>query len=184
MKLLDAVNLILPKVGERAVTSLEVKHPTLAVLLPIVTNTRSSLLLKGWWFNAATYEAHPDSDGHIMLGASTLSFVPHRPDTAIALANQLYDPSTLNPVFTEKVVGDIVRDVPFDSLPESAAQVVWYTALVEMYATDIGMSQELQLWLTAAKDAHDTLMSEHLSNRRHNTRARSQYRHLRRAMRS
>jgi hypothetical protein len=32
MQLLTAVNLVLPKLGERAVTSLTVKHPTLAIL--------------------------------------------------------------------------------------------------------------------------------------------------------
>lgn len=182
MKLLNAVNLILPKVGERAVTSLEVKHPTLAVLLPIVDNTKRNLLLKGWWFNAARYTAYPDPEGHIVLGTSTLQFVPDVPDTATLLGGQLYVPGTLDPVFSAAVAGEITRDVEFDDLPESAAQVVWYTALVEMYATDIGMSQELQLWLAAAKDAHDTLMSEHLRQRKHNTKASRPYRQLRRAM--
>ena len=32
MKLLDAVNLILPKLGEHPVTSLTIKHPTLAIV--------------------------------------------------------------------------------------------------------------------------------------------------------
>lgn len=182
MKLLNAVNLILPKVGERAVTSLEVKHPTLAVLLPIVDNTRKDLLLKQWWFNTGRYEAFPDADGHIVLGTTTIQFIPDVPDTAVLADGQLYNPGTGSPVFTTKVAGEITRDVEFDRLPESAAQVVWNTALVEMYATDIGMSQELQLWLAKAKDAHDTLMSEHLRQRKHNTKASRPYRQLRRAM--
>ena len=48
MKLLDAVNLVLPKLGERPVTSLEVKHPTLAVLLPIIEQTQINTLQRGW----------------------------------------------------------------------------------------------------------------------------------------
>ena len=58
----------MPKLGERAVTSLSVKHPTLAVLLPIIEQTRKTTLLRGWWFNKYAYTAYPDTDGAIALG--------------------------------------------------------------------------------------------------------------------
>ena len=68
MKLLDAVNLVLPKLGERPVTSLEVKHPTLAVLLPIIEQTQMNTLQRGWWFNEYEYTAYPNAQGEIGIG--------------------------------------------------------------------------------------------------------------------
>ena len=63
MKLLDAVNLILPKLGEHRVTSVDNKHPTLAIILPEIENELKKLLARGWWFNEFDYKAYPDSEG-------------------------------------------------------------------------------------------------------------------------
>ena len=73
MKLLDAVNLVLPKLGERPVTSLEVKHPTLAVLLPIIEQTQVNTLQRGWWFNEYEYTAYPNAQGEIDIGATSVN---------------------------------------------------------------------------------------------------------------
>lgn len=184
MKLLDAVNLVLPKLGERPVTSLEVKHPTLAVLLPLINQKLRSVLRRGWWFNEYEYTAPLGIDGTITLGTDTLSFVPDIPDTAVARGLQLFNPKTFDYTFTEPVSGRITQYVVFDELPESAAEHIWYSALVEAFTTDIGVTSELQVWQTLAGAAWSELVAEHLSQKKHNTRKTRAWRRYVRALRS
>lgn len=169
MELLTAVNLIMPKLGERPVTSLEVAHPTLAILLPILEQTRRKTLNRGWWFNKYEYEAFPDPDGFITLGADTLSFVPLCGTYALR-GLRLFNPATLDFVFESSVKGVVTQDVEFDLLPESTANYVFYTACVEAYATDLGVTQELAVWQQNAAQGWSDHMAEHLRQKKHNTR--------------
>lgn len=184
MKLLDAVNLIMPKLGERPVTSLAVKHPTLAVLLPIIEQTRKTTLLRGWWFNKYAYTAYPDSDGRIVLGTDTLSFVPAEIDTAVVRGNTLFNPVTMTDVFDGPVKGIIIQDVSFDVMPESAAYYVFYSAMVEAFATDIGVTQELSVWQSKAGQGWSDLTMEHLRQVKYSTKQHSSWAKLIRAMRA
>lgn len=182
MKLLDAVNLIMPKLGERPVTSLSVKHPTLAVLLPIIAQKRRSTLTRGWWFNKYPYTAYPANDGTITIGTDTLSFVPDEVNTAVLRGTDLFNPVTLTSVFTGPVSGIVCQDVEFDLLPESMANYLFYSSLVEAFATDLGVSQELSVWQSLAAQGWSDVMMEHLRQVKKNTKQGSAWRKLRRAM--
>lgn len=170
MNLLDAVNLIMPKLGERAVTSLDARHPTLAVLLPIVERTQKTMLLRGWWFNEFDYTAYPGTDGSISMGTDTLAFVPTKSDTAVLRGGKLYNPTTLADTFTDHVQGRVVQYVTFNELPESAAAYVLYAALIDMYATDLGATDLLRVWGSLAAQAWSDLLAEHLKQRKFSTR--------------
>lgn len=182
MKLLDAVNLVLPKLGERPVTSLEVKHPTLAVLLPIIEQTRTNTLQRGWWFNEFKYTAYPNAQGEIDIGTDCLSFVPTSSGAAVVRGQRLYNPETLSFTFTSSVEGRVVQLVEFDELPESAATYIFYSALIEAYTTDLGVTQELQIWQGLAARAWSDLLAEHLRQRKHSTRKTRAWRNLINAM--
>lgn len=184
MKLLDAVNLVFPKLGERPVTSLDVRHPTLAVLLPIIAQAKKNCLLKGWWFNQYEYNATPNSEGEIVLGDDTLSFVPYYDNVAVVRGEKLFNPVTLLYVFTDAIKGTITQSVEFDELPEAAANYVWYSALVEAYTTDLGVTQELQVWQTLAGIAWSDLVAEHLRQKKYSTRKTKAWMNMRRAMRA
>jgi len=184
MKLLDAVNLILPKLGEHSVTSLEIKHPTLAVILPEVENELRVVLNKGWWFNEFDYTAHPDSEGIIMLGSTALTFTPKYAETAVQRGQQLYNPETLSYVFTSPVEGRVRQYIEFDLLPESMAQYVFYTSLCNIYTTDIGVTQEVQVWMSRAAAAYSDALAEHLRQRKYSTRSSRRWSNLHRALRS
>ncbi|HVH93235.1 MAG TPA: hypothetical protein VM783_17860 [Candidatus Acidoferrum sp.] len=182
MQLLDAINLIMPKLGERPVTSLEVKHPTLAVLLPIVEQTRITTLQSGWWFNEYDSTLYPDVAGEIAVGTDIITFVPQCDGEAIVRGNRLYNPKTLTFVFTQAVKGRLVQDVEFDLLPESVANYIMYSALIEAYSTDVGVTQELQVWQTLAARAFSSMTAEHLRQRKHTTRKTRRWRTLIRAL--
>ena len=177
MKLLDAVNLIMPKLGERPVTSLEIKHPTLAVILPIIENTRRITLNRGWWFNEYDYTAYPDVSGNITLGLDTLSFVPYC-DNAAMRGLKLFNTETLSYTFEAAVQGRVTQDVLFDELPESAAQYVFYSSLVEAYATDLGTDPVLAVWQRLAGQGWSDLIGEHLRQKKFNTRRSRNWRKL------
>lgn len=183
MELLRAVNLVLPKLGERPVTSLTVRHPTLAILLPIIEQARRNALSKGWWFNEFDYTAYPATNGEIDIGADALSFVPFQSDVAVVRGQRLYNPTNLSYIFTEPVAGRVVQDVAFDELPESAATYVFNSALIEAYTTDLGVTQELQVWQSLAGMAWSDMLAEHLRQRKHSTRKSRRWRQLISAMR-
>jgi hypothetical protein len=178
MQLLTAVNLVLPKLGERAVTSLTVKHPTLAILLPIIDQTQRNTLMPGWWFNEFEYKAYPNEFGEIDIGADALAFIPHEAGAAVVRGQRLYNPATLSYVFTEHVPGTVIQFVQFDELPESASSYVFYSSLVEAYATDLGVSNELSVWQSLAASGYSNMLAEHLKQRKHSTRNSRRWRNL------
>lgn len=183
MNLLEAVNLILPKLGEHRVTSLNLKHPTLAVILPEIDNELRQLLMKGWWFNEFDTTLYPDSEGFIFVGTEVLTFTPECADSAVQRGDQLYNPVALSYVFTSPVKGRIRQYVEFNNLPESAAQFVYHSGLVNAYITDIGMTQEVQVWSTKAAAAWSDLLAEHLRQRKYSTRQSAKFRRLVSALR-
>lgn len=182
MKLLDAVNLILPKLGEHPVTNLDTKHPTLAILLPIVENELRTKLLKGWWFNSYDNTLYPNIEGTIDVGQDTLSFVPHGDVNAAVRGTKLFNTDTASFVWTTPVTGCIRSYVEFDDLPEVIAQHVFSSALVNAYATDIGLTDVVKLWQATANDSYSDLLAEHLRHQKHSTRNSRRWRNLRNAM--
>jgi hypothetical protein len=183
MKLLTAVNRILPVLGEHAVTSLSTKHPTLAILLPIIQTTLDDLTIQGYWFNTFKTKLYQDSEGGIGLPLDTLSFVPDY-ENAIQRGTKLFNGETMSYVWSLPVDGVIVTRVPFDELPESVATFIFYNAMVVAYVTDIGLEQTVQIWQALAGAAERRVMSEHLRNRKYTTQRSPRYQRIRAAMRA
>lgn len=177
--------MILPKLGEHRVTRVDIKHPTIAIIVPEVENMIQQLCMQGWWFNEFVYTAMPDSEGKITLGVDTLSFIPDKSAPyAVLRDGVLYNPETLSYVWTQNVKGLVKQYIEFDSLPESAKQYVWHNALVTTYVTDIGLEKEVQIWQSLAVAAYSQLLSEHIKQRKYSTKQSSRFQNLRRAMRS
>lgn len=168
MKLLDAVNKILPKLGEHTVTSLESKHPTVDIIVTTVAQVQSECLLDGWWFNTFDTTLYPGEDSSIDVPADTLSIVTDRVPTAVR-GNKLMNMQTGTYDFSEALTARRIANMPFDQLPESAATYVFYTALVDAYVTDIGLESDVRQWQAKAAAASIQLESEHLKQRRYST---------------
>lgn len=185
MQLLKAVNAILPKLGERPVTSLESRNPTLGVILPQIDMEIDRVLMAGWWFN--TYfnvDLFPNSEGQIDVPEDTLSFVTNATSTPAAQRGELfYNPDTRSYTFPGKITGTLRQRMTFEELPETAAQYVLYSALVTIYTTDIGLEQIVQQWMAYAHSGLAAMEQEHLRQRKYTIKNSRRYVNLRRAMR-
>lgn len=180
MLLIDAVNHVLPKLGEHPVTSTHTKHPSLAIILPIFDETRRECLSKGWWFNEFDYTLYPDAEGTIELPSQTLSFTP-APWPKITCAvrgSRLFNGDTLEYTWSGPIHGRIRIDVPFEELPETVANFIKWEVTVQAYQTDIGQTTDVDAWKLMSAQAGNAMLAEHLRQRRHNTRNTSQARRV------
>lgn len=184
MELLTAVNNILPKLGEHPVTSLERKHPTLAIVLPLIDQVMLEVLGEGWWFNTFEYTAYPNSEKEIYLPSNTISFIPNSASPGAAVRGmRLYNTGNSTFLWDSPVTGVLIESMPFNQLPQSAANVVLYRAMIDSYVTDIGLEKEIQVWQGLSQSARAQLVSEHLRNRKFSARNSPRQRRLRSAMR-
>lgn len=185
MVLLDYVNMILPTVGERPVTSINTKHPTLATLLPILNHNRRTALKKngGWWFNKFDTTLYPDADGEITVGSDCLAFVADRGNVAVR-GSRLFNGSTANYKFDGPVQGTLTQDVEFDEMPDSVKDYVFASSVVQNYVTDLGVTQELNEYKMLAASAWSTMLAEHLRQVKHNTRKSKHWQRYTAALRS
>jgi hypothetical protein len=168
MKLLTAINGILPVLGEHTVTSVQAKNPALAIILPNIDLEISNISRPGLWFNTFETTYYPDSELGISVGTDVLSIVPvYANVNCIQRGTRLMNADTQSYEWTTPVKVHITTLVPFEELPESVAVYVLYAALVTSYATDIGLEGSIQLWQQKAKGAMVDVTREHLRNRRY-----------------
>lgn len=184
MLLLDAINEVLPKLGEHPVTSTESKSPTLAVVIPQINMTSRNLLTRGWWFNTFEITLYPDSEGYIDVPLGTLKWIPEPGVSCIARGERFYNGVAQSFKFTVPIKGVVTQSVPFEELPESVAQAVLYGSLVIIYATDIGLEEVVRVWQGLASTAMAQMEAEHLENKRYSIRQSRRYLKLRSAMRA
>lgn len=182
MELLTAVNRILPTLGEHPVTSLNTKHPTLAIILPKIDLKIDDLTIQGYWFNTFDVALYPDSEGGIAIPVDTLTFVPTK-EPAIQRGRKLYNAASQTYVWTKPVDALITTRIPFAELPESMALFVMYSVMVTSYVTDIGLEQDVQLWQSEMAKAEARVMSEHLRNMKYSTRKTQRFQRIERARR-
>lgn len=183
MDLLTAVNRILPVLGEHPVTSISTKQPTVALILPKIENKIEDLSMSGYWFNTFKVTLYPDAEGEVALPANTLSFVADVAQ-AVQRGRKLYNAETMSFVFAGPVAGILIQRLPFDELPESVASLVWYSTLVDVYVTDIGLESSVQVWQREAAQAERRMLAEHLKNMRYSTTRSPRFARLRSALRS
>lgn len=184
MELLKAVNLILPAMGEHPVTRIDIKHPTLAVILPVIDSNIDKELMRGWWFNEFTHTLYPNSEREIYLPDDTLAFIPERGQEGSVRNKRLFNKATLDFMWDGPVKGSLQLRLPFEELPESFATFVFYKALVQVYLVDIGLESVVAEWKQVYKESEFLCTNEHLRNMRHSTQKSGRYARLRGAMRS
>lgn len=184
MTLLEAVNLILRKIGEIPVTSIDEQYSTLTIALPALQEARIRLLSEGYWFN--TYYKHvlqPDVNGQVATPANTLKFFPA--DEAYKWVGKyvcMSDTGSLN--VAAPVEGRLIIDVPFEELNNVAQYAIAYTAAYDTYVADIGPDDQSKDLATRVADFVDQMGGDHTISRKQNSRTRKQQQRWRQSLRT
>lgn len=170
--------------GEHPVTRIDIKHPTLAVILPVIQSNIDKELMRGWWFNEFVHTLYPNNERGIGLPDDTLAFIPEEGFEGSVRNKRLFNAATLDFLWDTPVKGVLQLRLPFEDLPESFATFVFYKALVQIYLVDIGLESVVSEWKQIYKEAEFLCTNEHLRNKRHTTQKSRRYQRLRSAMRS
>lgn len=184
MDLLGAVNLVLRKIGEIPVTSIDEQYPTLAIVLPAMEEARVKLLSEGYWFN--TYYKHvlvPNTHGEVKTPLNTLKFFPDEAKHKW-VGKRIADTDTGSIFVNENVQGRLVIDVPFEELNEIAQYAVAYTVAHTTYLSDIG-DDDICKKLERTRDEYIMQVNgDHTIQRKQNSRQKKQVMRWRQSLRT
>ena len=143
MKLLDAINTVLPYLGAANVTSTTARNTTVQAVLQQIDTAKRTLLGTGWWFNRVKVALYPGADGRIKAPINVLSWLPDEGISEIR-GEYLYNLDTGDYQFSSALTGLIIQDMDFEELPNYAALVVTYMAALAVYSADLGVDSTYQ----------------------------------------
>lgn len=168
MNLLQAVNTVLPYLGEHPVTDLDTAHPTVDLIVNAIDRHRQSLLAEGWFFNEVTRTLPVNTDGKI--DAPTGIVAIYGVDCNVELdGDNLYNVDEGSWYFSKPVKVELIRDIPFDRLPLYASNVVLYQAGIEVYTADFGVEQTIQVLQNFSEANRIKLVQENIRKRHYNS---------------
>lgn len=154
MDTLTVVNKMLGTMGEVPLNSLSDSHRLLGAALEMLDSGSREVQAKSWWFNTDTITLEPSSiDGSIYLPTDTRSIrVCAR--GLVQRGNRLYNTDTSSYIFESSETLEIVRQIPFDLLPEAASSYIGAQAIYEfqtLYDSDSTKSRQLAEKMMNAK---------------------------------
>lgn len=167
MKLLTALNTILPYLQVGTVTSTTDRSPAVGSVLAALDSERLSLLNREFWFNSRETTLPLTPEGYIETPAAILGMYPLDTYENIEVRGEyLYNLSTSTQVFAGPLKVRLVDDLEFEQLPESAAEAVLYAAALAAYTPDWGVDGTSQYLAGKQSAAEATLQREHLRKRK------------------
>ena len=169
MKELIAVNFILTQMGEAPATSLEERSPTISLARTYMGMAKSNMLAIKWWFNNPTVKLAPDTAGRINAPANAIAIYSKEQFNVEVHGKYLHNVTEDTQYFTAPITVELVLDVPFENLPELAAEYVMNAALIKLYQADYGVDNNLNVISGSANNAMQNLKREHLRKKRYNS---------------
>lgn len=167
---LDVVNDCLATMGEAPLNTLAEPHEFRGSALRKLARANTSIQAHGWWFNKEAVTLNPSSvTGQIQLPSDCLKFQSGVRSTDLLLrgmpkpwivqrGQRLYDTRARSFTITEEVIGEIVREVPFEDLPQVINDYVAAEAVIKFqsdFDADNSKRQELtQAWGLARTQAN------------------------------
>jgi len=170
MKLLDAVNTVLPYLGEHPVTDIDTAHPTVDLIVAAINRHREAFLSEGWWFNEGTVTLPVNTDGKIDAPTKIISIYGLDCNVEID-GSDLFNLDENSMYFTRPIKVEVIKDVEFEKLPLYAAHTVMYTAAIEIYTADFGVESSVQVLQSYAENARQKCVQENLRKRKYNSSA-------------
>lgn len=173
MELLEAVNTVLPYIGEHPITRIEgAKHPTVDLALAAIKRQQDMLLAEKWWFNRLDVRLQPNTEGRIEVPKDTLEI--YGKDCRVTLDGEyLFNLETGSRTFDKAINVEICRNIPFNKLPVNAAYHIMYLACCEVYLADFGRENTIPELQALANDQLVRLREVHLRQMRFNKNTKS-----------
>lgn len=175
MILLEAVNKIITRLGENPVDHVDVRHPTVSIVLQHLESVNKELQITGWWFNEHTIELQPDFEGIIRVPEGTTTILVEGEYVHLE-GRMVVDSNTLRYTWDKALKGRIKRVVPFEDTPMVFAEWVVDTASVRAYVADYGLEEVVQLWQAESAMKGQLVQKEHLIQRRVSARNTNRWR--------
>lgn len=185
MQLREAVNAILPALGEHPVDSVEAHNPTVGVVLRAIDNTLRTLLVKGWWFNSYYTDIYPDEHGVFRVPNGLLEWVHDGPESVPQGSVFVNPQNNLTTQFpnTTRLRGRVIKYVEFDDLPQSFADWVVIRSKILAYQDDIGGGGVLDEWERQSYMLETKVSMADLRSKRTGTKYNRTYQRIRKALR-
>jgi len=168
MKLLEVVNYCLKYLGERRVSSVDVRHPTVNDVVLEVEDQVRALLSIGWWFNERTQLYYPDTEGKIAAPIDALMLAGAGIDVDVVDGYFWNIVSDTN-VFSGPIEVTVRANMEFEQLPEVAAAYIKPTVALVLYTQEYGMENTAQVLMQQKLDTKMYLDRENLRKRKYNS---------------
>lgn len=177
MELLQAVNTVLPHLGEHVVTRIEgTRHPTVDLITAAIERQRLTVLSAGLWFNEIIVDLPVNTDGQIDVPYGTVAV--YGVDCAVEIdGERFFDLLTGSKYFTNSIKVKLIRDIEFEKLPINVALAITYAAGAEVYLQDYGRENSVEELQRMADRSWVLVHQEDLRKRRYNTQRRTRGRH-------
>lgn len=171
MKLLEVVNYCLKYLGERRVTTVDTRHPTVNDVVLEVEDQINTLLATGWWFNERTQTYYPNTEGKIAAPVDALMLHSSTTDVDI-IDGFFWDINNDTNVFSGPITVTVRAKLTLEDLPEVAAQYIKPQVAVVLYTQEYGMENVVQELYNQRNTAKMYLDREELRKRQYNSTKR------------
>lgn len=166
---LDVVNECLGTLGEAPLNSLLEPHEFRGTAQRELDRASKRIQSRGWWYNLEAATLTPGPDGQIYLPGDCLKWQSGVRSSDMLVRGQakpwlvqrgprLYDTRTQSYVITDTVVGELVREIPFDQVPHAVNDYIAAEAILKFQSSfdaDNSRRQELtQRWTIARSEAN------------------------------
>lgn len=174
MLTIDAINEMIGWVGESPIDPTDpdyASHPLYESALRILNASSKLVQTRGWWFNTFQIELTPTSNA-ITIGSTylTVEIVPRRGNyhEYTIRDGALFDLTDNTATISETLTANVRLNVPFEDLPESAAQFITATASVRFIRTYDGDRSKIEEVKEDAKMTFIPFHADHIRNVRVN----------------
>lgn len=168
MQTLDVLNACIATTGEHPLNAINDPHPLRFAALSLLNNESRLRQTVGRWYNMedATLDVSP-ADSKIYLPGDTIGFRAPTRDVVVRGRN-LYDVRHGTNIFVKPVSGTLIRLIPFESLPESAAQYIAAEVVLKFQMSYDGDSNKTGMLKVFRDDAKVLENIEHIRDRKSN----------------
>lgn len=170
MELLEAVNYVMPYLGEMTVTSTDSRHPTVNLILKAIKHHTRLILSQGWWFNEREVTLYPSAENQMAAPDKILTLYSLDNEADFEVRNgMIFDLTNGTFTITRPVKFRLIEDLDFADLPLYAALYIQEQAGREVYVQDFGVESTIGEFDRKAKASLDMLTQENLRKRKFNT---------------